>query len=108
LRNALEYTCRIPASESGIRRFCLWALGLAVLTLRKIHRHPHYRSGAEVKVSRRSVKATVLTTNLALRSNRALKLVFDRAASGLPLATETGAAVEIRPLEPTRVDGGRI
>ena len=87
LRNALEYTCLIPKREAGIRRFCLWAIGLAVLTLRKIHRHPTFRSGSEVKVSRRTVKATVLTTNLTLMSNRALRLMFARAADGLPLAT---------------------
>ncbi len=86
LRNALEYTCLIPKREVGIRRFCLWAIGLAVLTLRKIHRNPTFRSGNEVKVSRRTVKATVLTTNLTLMSNRALRLMFARAADGLPLA----------------------
>ena len=85
LRNALEYSCMIPKTESGIRKFCLWAIGLAVLTLRKIHRNPAFSSGVDVKVSRRTVKATVLTANLALRSNRALKLAFDRAATGLPL-----------------------
>jgi farnesyl-diphosphate farnesyltransferase len=85
LRNALEYSCLIPKAQPGIRKFCLWAIGLAVLTLRKIHNNPGFSSGDEVKVSRRTVKATVLTTNLALRSNRALKLVFDRAAAGLPL-----------------------
>ena len=31
LRNALEYTLLIPGTETGIRRFCLWAVGLAVL-----------------------------------------------------------------------------
>jgi farnesyl-diphosphate farnesyltransferase len=86
LRNALEYTCMIPKREKGIRRFCLWAIGLAVLTLRKLHAHPEFRSAAEVKVSRRTVKATVLATNLTLLSNRALKLIFARAAAGLPLA----------------------
>jgi farnesyl-diphosphate farnesyltransferase len=92
LRNALEYTCFIPKREVGIRRFCLWAIGLAVLTLRKIHRHPTFRSASEVKVSRRTVKATVLTTNLTLMSNRALRLMFARAADGLPLATEALAS----------------
>jgi len=86
LRNALEYSCLIPRRESGIRKFCLWAIGLAVLTLRKIHNNPAFSSGADVKVSRRTVKATILTTNLALKSNHALRLVFDRAADGLPLA----------------------
>ena len=86
LRNALEYTCMVPKREAGIRRFCLWAIGLAVLTLRKIHHHPGFRSGAEVKVSRRTVKATVFATNLTLLSNRTLGLMFARAADGLPLA----------------------
>jgi farnesyl-diphosphate farnesyltransferase len=93
LRNALEYTCMIPKREVGIRRFCLWAIGLAVLTLRKIHRNPTFRSGNEVKVSRRTVKATVFTTNLTLMSNRALRLIFARAADGLPLASLAAADV---------------
>jgi farnesyl-diphosphate farnesyltransferase len=100
LRNALEYTCLIPKREAGIRRFCLWAIGLAVLTLRKIHRNPQFRSGNEVKVSRRTVKATVLTTNLTLMSNRALRMMFARAADGLPLATAAlaqGAHTKLPP-----------
>jgi hypothetical protein len=40
-----------------------------------------------VKVSRRSVKATVLSTNLTLMSNRALRMIFDTAADGLPRAS---------------------
>jgi farnesyl-diphosphate farnesyltransferase len=106
LRNALEYTCLIPKREAGIRRFCLWAIGLAVLTLRKIHRHPTFRSGNEVKVSRRTVKATVLTTNLTLMSNRALRLMFARAADGLPLATSALAGAPNHELPPRsgRVD----
>jgi farnesyl-diphosphate farnesyltransferase len=92
LSNALEYTSMIPKREAGIRRFCLWAIGLAVLTLRNIHRHPTFLSGNEVKVSRRTVKATVFATNLTLLSNRALRLIFDRAAVGLPLASRTEAS----------------
>jgi farnesyl-diphosphate farnesyltransferase len=86
LRNALDYTCMVPKNEVGIRRFCLWAIGLAVLTLRKINKHPDFTSSSMVKVSRRSVKATVVSTNLTLMSNRALRLIFHRAADGLPLA----------------------
>jgi farnesyl-diphosphate farnesyltransferase len=106
LRNALEYTCMIPKRETGIRRFCLWAIGLAVLTLRKIHRYPEFRSGSEVKVSRRTVKATVVTTNLTLMSNRALKLMFERAANGLPFAAQTMPATSTRevPPSPRRID----
>jgi len=30
----------IPKNEPGIRRFCLWAIGMAVLTLRKAGKTP--------------------------------------------------------------------
>ena len=106
LRNAFEYTCMIPKRETGIRRFCLWAIGLAVLTLRKIHHNPTFRSGAEVKVSRRTVKATVFATNLTLLSNRALGLIFDRAAAGLPLASRAEAGAASFSAAAPRVDVG--
>jgi len=85
LRDAFDYTCNIPTREIGIRRFCLWALGLAVLTMRKIHANPGFTAGDQVKVSRRAVRTTVLATNLLLRSNRGLRLLFEMAAGGLPL-----------------------
>lgn len=86
LRHALQYTLLIPRRETGIRRFCLWAIGLAVLTLRKLHGNPQFTAGREVKVSRRVVRATVLTSSLAARSNKTLRVLFDLAARGLPLA----------------------
>ena len=46
LRDALNYTLLIPRTETGIRRFCLWAIGLAVLTLRKIVRAMTPTAGA--------------------------------------------------------------
>ena len=58
LQNALEFSCLIPAREAGMRRFCLWALGLAVMTLQNLYRNPHFTSGNQVKVSRRTVRAT--------------------------------------------------
>jgi farnesyl-diphosphate farnesyltransferase len=86
LRNALAYALLIPTAEGGIRRFCLWAIGLAVLTLRKIAANPQYISGAEVKISRSAVLMTRVCTSLALRNDRLLKRLFERAARGLPLA----------------------
>jgi len=76
LRNALEYTLLLPRHEKGLRRFCLWALGMAVLTLRKIDRHPGFTRGNEVKITRRSVRATIAATNLLVSSDRALRLLF--------------------------------
>jgi len=84
LNNALRYTLLIPAHEVGIRRFCLWALGMAVLTLRKINNNPEFNNGQQVKISRRSVKATMLTTNLLTQHNNLLRLLFRLTTFGLP------------------------
>jgi farnesyl-diphosphate farnesyltransferase len=86
LRNALEYTLLIPGRETGIRRFCLWAIGLAVLTLQKINRNPRFTAGVQVKVSRRAVAMTRISTDLANRNSWMLRRLFARAAHGLPLA----------------------
>jgi farnesyl-diphosphate farnesyltransferase len=86
LRNALAFTLLIPAKETGIRRFCLWALGLAILTLRKISATPGFTSGKQVKVTRSAVAVTRLTTNMTVRNNWMLRRLFDIAASGVPLA----------------------
>ncbi|MGH8149650.1 MAG: phytoene/squalene synthase family protein [Steroidobacteraceae bacterium] len=86
LRNAIAFTLVIPRQESGIRRFCLWSIGLAVLTLRRIERNPGFTSGAEVKVSHASVALTRLLTTLAVRHDRVLMRLFDWAAGDLPLA----------------------
>jgi farnesyl-diphosphate farnesyltransferase len=89
LRNALDYTLLIPSEETGIRRFCLWAIGLAILTLRKIEENPRFTAGAQVKVTRSAVGMTRLLTNVAGRSSWMLKLLFAQAARGVPLAEIT-------------------
>lgn len=84
LENALKYALTIPKSEQGIRRFCLWAIGLAVLTLRKINANRRFSSGREVKVSRRTVYLIILVTRLLGWSNMLLETAFRLAAMGLP------------------------
>lgn len=91
LANALRYVQRIPAHETGIRRHCLLALGMAVLTLRRIHARPSFRDGQQVKISRRSVRAATLVTRAAARSNLALQLLFDALTRGLPAAPAPAA-----------------
>jgi farnesyl-diphosphate farnesyltransferase len=91
LRNALSFTLLIPRTQPGIRRFCLWAVGLAVLTLRKIERTPGFTSGSQVKVSHAAVALTRILTSLAVRSNWLLMRLFERAARGLPLAAPSAA-----------------
>ena len=86
LANALRYIHIIPSHETGIRRHCLWALGMAVLTLRRIHATPAFRSGRQVKISRRSVRTVTVVTSSLVRSNLALRLLFRALTRGLPCA----------------------
>jgi farnesyl-diphosphate farnesyltransferase len=100
LRNALDYTLFIPAAETGIRRFCLWAIGLAVLTLQKIHNNPGFTAGSQVKISRSAVSWTRFFANLSVRNDWLLRRLFARAAHGLPLA----GLSEVRRPQPGRAD----
>lgn len=84
LHNALTYTCMIPPKETGIRRFCLWALGMAVLTLNKINQNRFFIQGDQVKISRRSVKATVLITSALAGQDWALQRLFAFTSKQLP------------------------
>ncbi len=85
LRNALDYTLLIPGKESGIRRFCLWAIGLAVLTLQKIDKNPGFTAGSQVKISHSAVALTRFLTELSVRNDWLLRRLFAQAARGLPL-----------------------
>lgn len=84
LRNALDYTLLLPPEETGIREFCLWALGMAVLTLRKLKRHPDFVRTSEVKIKRSAVRATIATSRIARSRNSWLRALFHLAGSGLP------------------------
>ena len=90
LRNALDYTLLIPAHETGIREFCLWALGMAVLTLKKTASHPDFAASAEVKITRRAVKATILTSRVLRSSNLGLNAAFKLAGRSLPFSPQPG------------------
>ncbi|MDB5987458.1 MAG: phytoene/squalene synthase family protein [Nevskia sp.] len=85
LRNALAYSLAIPPRETGMRKFCLWAVGLAALTLRNLCRNPAFKSGSEVKVSRSALATTMMLTNLSIRSDAMLTKLFDSIAGELPL-----------------------
>lgn len=87
LQNALTYTCLIPAKERGIRRFCLWALGMAVLTLNKINQHRDFTESTQVKITRPSVKATIYTTSILAGNNWALNQLFAISSRKLPDST---------------------
>ena len=84
--NALRYTLIIPAKEKGLRRFCLWALGMAVLTLEKIRQSPDFTEGHQVKISRRSVKVTIFLTSLFVGNDAILNYLFKLSGRRLPMA----------------------
>ncbi|MGZ4980904.1 MAG: phytoene/squalene synthase family protein [Methylobacter sp.] len=83
LQNALKYTQLLPSHETGIRNFCLWALGMAVLTLKKIKKNLDFSNSNQVKITRNSVKATILATRLIGRSNTMLSLLFNLTSNEL-------------------------
>ncbi len=77
LDDALQYTLLIPHPETGIRKFCLWALGMAVLTLRKIKKNLSFTESKQVKINRNSVKATMFLSKLAVRHDAVLTMLFN-------------------------------
>ncbi|HEU0196914.1 MAG TPA: squalene--hopene cyclase, partial [Nevskiaceae bacterium] len=84
LRDALAYMLLIPQEEHGIRLFCAWAIGMAVLTLDKVNAHLDFIDGREVKISHSAVTWTTLLTRASVRSDAALTALFNRAAVHLP------------------------
>lgn len=90
LKNAIAYTLMIPKQETGIRHFCLWAIGMAVLTLRKIHKQSGFGPETRIKISRRSVQAAMIAARLAAGNDRMLRSLFYLAGKGLPSASVGG------------------
>ena len=82
LAAALDFTLMIPRHETGVRRFLLWSLGWMLVVAKRIAANPGFRSVDEVQV-RRDVRAVVAASSLAVRSDRALRWMFDVAARSL-------------------------
>lgn len=85
-RRSLDYVLLLPRAETGLRNFCLWALGMAVLTLRKIDKRRDFRSGQDVKITRRSVKATVAVSRVSAGHDALLRVLF-ALSGGAPRAS---------------------
>ena len=77
LQNALTYTQMLPSHETGIRNFCLWAIGMAVLTLNNIKDNLNFNDSDQVKITRKDVKTTIAACKLTARSNFLLSLLFN-------------------------------
>jgi farnesyl-diphosphate farnesyltransferase len=98
LRKALTYTLLIPTKEKGLRKFCSWAIVMALLTLQKINNNRSFTRGAEVKISRRRVKATMLLCNLSVGSDRLFSALFHMAALGLPEPVDSDLSIDVLKL----------
>jgi farnesyl-diphosphate farnesyltransferase len=59
---------------------------MAILTLKNINTRRDFTAGGEVKISRKTVKALIMVTNVTLTSNYLLKVLFDLAGRGLPMS----------------------
>lgn len=84
LEKAVQYSLIIPPHEKGIRKFCLWNIGMAALTVKKINNNKDFSSGAQVKISRNSVKLVALASNINITSDTRLKALFSLWCRGLP------------------------
>ncbi len=96
LRCAMEYTLLIPTQERGMRNFCLWALAMAMLSLRRINQHRDYDSRNEVKISRRAVYLTVLNSKVWAGNDEVLMDFFELLGKRLPYTKSTVRAPEVK------------
>ena len=87
LRRALDYTLLIGPERPDLRFFCLHAIGLAILTLRNLHRRTAFQTGSQVKVPRRLATATIRRLRSLSADDAGLRALFERAARSLPLAS---------------------
>ena len=86
LHNALRYVQLLPCHEIGIRNFCLWAIGMAVLTLDNIKNNLNFNHSDQVKITRKDVKKTIFACKMTARSNKLLSLLFTMKSSSLKIS----------------------
>jgi farnesyl-diphosphate farnesyltransferase len=108
LRNAVDYALLIPRQEPGLRRFCLSAIGLAVLTLRKVRRQCDTEIGVRIKISRRTAGIAVRTIDRIHERDRLLRGAFGLVSLGLPLVAEPAFPAFGSDLLHGRIDSGQV
>lgn len=84
LDHAMQYVHALPRQHRGLRVFCLWSIGLSVLTLRKIQRQSIAERLHGTKVSRASVKATLLLSDASAGYSPIMHALYRSACIGLP------------------------
>ena len=88
LAGGLQFILLIPARQSGIRRYLLWTLALAAVTLRGLFRSRSFGRGGAVLPSGGRIRAAILLVSVLARSDFALKVLFRTAMRGVPLDPE--------------------
>jgi len=84
LNNAFKYTLMIPSDQTGIRNFCLWAIFMSLLTLKKIYKNIDATNSNDWKISRKSVKGVIAVTKFSVNKDHLLKAFFNMTRRGLP------------------------
>jgi len=87
LDDAVRYVSTLPRSEHGVRVFCLWSVSMAVLTLRKVHARRSRDIASGAKITRNSVRVSLLLSDLCARNDHLLRVVHQLGSRGLPAAT---------------------
>lgn len=87
LRLALDYALLIPVKHAGIRCFVLWAVGLALLTLQKVNKHPQSRPGEQYKVSHQELGRVINLTHQYAHAEASLRTLFKAASRRLPVTS---------------------
>ncbi|HEY4240372.1 MAG TPA: phytoene/squalene synthase family protein [Kofleriaceae bacterium] len=73
---AIDYTLAIPATEPGLRLFCLWPLAFAVLTLEKLAHNAAVFDPSPVKIDRETVARVMMQTKQHVACDAELRALF--------------------------------
>jgi len=81
LGNAVDYTLTIPRQHTGIRQFCLLAIGMAYATLNRVVQVSHFSSDYRPKISRTTVQGAMLAAPVICRSDSLTRWTMSGMAS---------------------------
>jgi len=76
LDKAVAYSLLIPRKEKGIRRFCLWAITMSVLTLRNIAAQKGFYQPHQVKISRYQVHIMILLSYIWIDNDKRIQQLY--------------------------------
>lgn len=99
LQNAQSFVFLLPPQESGLRKFCLWAIGMALLTLKNIQHRPAFQSSKEIKIGRLSLFTVIAVSKLVHCNDYLTGLAIRFWSAGLPKPATAGIDRSHRQIE---------